>query len=35
MSAALQANECRAFACTHIECAFAKLLAVPGKYTAD
>ena len=35
MSAALQANECRVFACTHIECAFVKLLAVPGKCTAN
>ena len=35
MSAALQANECGVFACTHIECASAKLLAVPGKCTAD
>ena len=35
MSAALQPNECRVFVCTHIECAFSKVLAVPGKYTAN
>ena len=35
MSAALQANECRVFACTRIECSSAKLLAVPGKCTAN